>query len=207
MRDLALPPRVISGRSELTEMQQIFLDCYILRIGSPKLLFRMLLGVGKSESMSNTLMTALLNSADGKEYVRQRRKQLEDFFFDGSSDGDDSESPDVSMEEAQKAIYSKVSSELVRGLKDGTINYKSSAIIEKFMQKALDFTADKVEAPEPPRIYLPENCLNCRYRIACESEDVVDDCKWCKYRKSCNERGEVYDQKTQLDIPDEEMKK
>lgn len=204
MRDLALPPRVISGRSELTEMQQIFLDCYILRMGSPRVLFRMLLGVGKSENMSNTLMMALLNSADGKEYVRQRQKQLEEFFFKSTSDDVVIDTTEASMEEARKVIYSKVSQELVQGLKDGTINYKSSAIIEKFMQKAMDFTAEKVEAPEPPRIYLPENCLNCRYRVACESEDVVDDCKWCKYRKSCNERGEVYDQKTQLEIPEEE---
>lgn len=201
MRDLALPPRIASARSELTELQQIFLDCYILRVGSPKLLFRMLLGVGKSESMSNTLMTSLLNSADGKEYVKQRREQLEKFFL-GEAGEEGEDGPDVSMEEAQKVIYGKVSSELVKGLKDGTINYKSSAIIEKFMQKALDFSAEKVEAPEPPRIYLPESCMSCRYRIACESDAVVDDCKWCKYRKSCNERGEVYDQKTQLDIPE-----
>lgn len=206
MRELALPPRIVNRRSELTEMQQIFLDCYILRMGNPRLIFRMLIGVGKSESVSNSMMMALINSSDGKTYVMERTKQLEQFFFHDMGESND-DGVDTSLAEAQKVIYSKVSNELVQGLKDGTINYKSSAIIEKFMQKALDFTAEKVEAPEPPRIYLPENCLNCRYRVACESDDVVDDCKWCRYRKSCNERGEVYDQKDQLDIPEGEIKK
>ena len=111
------------------------------------------------------------------------------------------------MEDVQKTIYNRVSSDLISGLKTGEIDYKSSTIIEKFMQKALDYKSEDTVGPEPPKIYLPENCLNCRYRIACESDDVVDDCKWCKYRKSCNERGEVYDQKTQLEIPEEELKK
>lgn len=206
MREIALPPRIQNSRSQLTEIQQVFLDCYILRLGSPKLIFQLLLAAGKSPSMSNSLMKSLIDCADGKEYIRQRTEQLEKYFFSADSGGN-GEPADVSMEEVQKTIYNRVSSDLIEGLKTGDIDYKSSTIIEKFMQKALDYKSEETVGPEPPKIYLPENCLNCRYRIACESDDVVDDCKWCKYRKSCNERGEVYDQKTQLEIPDEEMKK
>lgn len=206
MRELALPPRIQNSRSQLTEIQQIFLDCYILRMGSPKLIFQLLLAAGKSQSMSNSLMKSLIDCADGKEYIRQRTKQLEEYFF-SAGPGENGEPAEVSMEEVQKTIYNRVSSDLIEGLKTGDIDYKSSTIIEKFMQKALDYKSEETVGPEPPKIYLPENCLNCRYRIACESDDVVDDCKWCKYRKSCNERGEVYDQKTQLEIPDGELKK
>lgn len=203
MTELALPPRPRSDRSELSEMQQVFLDCYILELGNPRVLFRLLLAAGKSEHVSNSLMTALLRSHDGQEYISARKAQLEKYFnaSKNRSPTDESQSTESSLEEAQKIIYAKVSADLVQGINDGSISYKSSAIIEKFMQKALDYSSDKVVEAEPPRIYLPENCRNCRYRIACESEDVVDDCKWCKYRKSCNERGEVYDQKTQLEVP------
>ena len=204
MRELALPPRIQNSRSQLTEIQQVFLDCYILRLGSPKLIFQLLLAAGKSPSMSNSLMRSLIDCADGKEYIRQRTEQLEKYFF-SAEPGGNGEPAEVSMEDVQKTIYNRVSSDLISGLKTGEIDYKSSTIIEKFMQKALDYKSEEAVGPEPPKIYLPENCLNCRYRIACESDDVVDDCKWCKYRKSCNERGEVYDQKTQLEIPEEEM--
>lgn len=204
MRELALPPRIQNSRSQLTEIQQVFLDCYILRLGSPKLIFQLLLAAGKSPSMSNSLMRSLIDCADGKEYIRQRTEQLEKYFF-SAEPGGNGEPAEVSMEDVQKTIYNRVSSDLISGLKTGEIDYKSSTIIEKFMQKALDYKSEEAVGPEPPKIYLPENCLNCRYRIACESDDVVDDCKWCRYRKSCNERGEVYDQKTQLEIPDEEI--
>ena len=204
MKELALPPRIQNSRSQLTEIQQVFLDCYILRLGSPKLIFQLLLAAGKSPSMSNSLMRSLIDCADGKEYIRQRTEQLEKYFF-SAEPGGNGEPAEVSMEDVQKTIYNRVSSDLISGLKTGEIDYKSSTIIEKFMQKALDYKSEEAVGPEPPKIYLPENCLNCRYRIACESDDVVDDCKWCKYRKSCNERGEVYDQKTQLEIPDEEI--
>ena len=206
MRELALPPRIQNSRSQLTEIQQVFLDCYILRMGNPKLIFQLLLAAGKSPSMSNSLMKSLIDCADGKEYIRQRTEQLEKYFF-STEPGENGEPAEVSMEDVQKTIYNRVSSDLISGLKTGEIDYKSSTIIEKFMQKALDYKSEEAVGPEPPRIYLPENCLNCRYRIAYESDDVVDDCKWCKYRKSCNERGEVYDQKTQLEIPEEELKK
>ena len=156
--------------------------------------------------MSNSLMKSLIDCADGKEYIRQRTEQLEKYFFSAEPGGDGTPA-EISMEEVQKTIYNRVSLDLINDLKSGEIDYKSSTIIEKFMQKALDYKNEETVGPEPPKIYLPENCLNCRYRIACESDDVVDDCKWCKYRKSCNERGEVYDQKTQLEIPDEELKK
>lgn len=206
MRELALPPRIQNSRSQLTEIQQVFLDCYILRIGNPKLIFQLLLAAGKSPSMSNSLMKSLIDCADGKEYIRQRTEQLEKYFF-SAEPRENGVPEEVSMEEVQKTIYNRVSLDLIKDLKNGEIDYKSSAIIEKFMQKALDYKSEDTVGPEPPKIYLPENCLNCRYRIACESDDVVDDCKWCKYRKSCNERGEVYDQKTQLEIPEEELKK
>ena len=205
-KSLPLPPRMQDDRSELSDLQMMFLDCHILHLGSSKLLFKLLLGVGKSDVASNSLMTALLNSADGKQYIKNRTEQLEKHYFPsgGSSKSgkkaEDTESINNEMETFQQKLFRKISADLEQDLEEGTIDYKSSAIIEKFMQKALDFKAEDQNAPDPPRIYLPENCDNCRYRLFCESSEVVDDCKLCKYKKSCNERGEVYDYKDQLEV-------
>ena len=121
MKELALPPRIQNSRSQLTEIQQVFLDCYILRLGSPKLIFQLLLAAGKSPSMSNSLMRSLIDCADGKEYIRQRTEQLEKYFF-SAGPGENGEPAEVSMEDVQKTIYNRVSSDLISGLKTGEID-------------------------------------------------------------------------------------
>jgi hypothetical protein len=210
-KTIALPPRIPNSRLALSDLQMMFLDCHILRVGPSKLLFRLILGMGKSESTCNSLANALLNSADGREYIKTRTEQLNMYYFPAhertaGGSGDAAEEGD-NMETFQQKLFTKISKDLEQGLEDGTIDYKSGSIIEKFMQKALDYEAKDKNAPEPPKVFLPESCSKCRYRIFCESEEVMDDCKWCRYRKKCEEQGIVYDVKNQLDIPNEEEAK
>lgn len=200
-RSIELPVRDINERCALTNEQLDFLDCYILGMSTCTTMFQMMFAVGKSKAVAKSLMQSLLNCSDAKEYMRDRKTQLEKHYFGGM--GNDDETTGVDMAEMQKIIYEKVSSDLVSDLKAGAIDYKSSTIIEKFMQKALDFDADKTNAPEPPRIYLPESCMHCRYRLFCESDNVVDECPYCKYRKFAIEHGVEYDHKNQLEIPQE----
>lgn len=198
--DLVLPKRLKNRASELTEIQMIFLDCYIFRIGDPKVIFRYLCAGGKNQSESNNMMASLLRNSDAVDYIKTRKAQLE-IHFDGKPHEESEEHKELTAAEIQATIVRKVLADLGEGIKDGTVDYRSSTIIEKAVQKALDYDVSKDDAPEPPRIYLPENCLNCRYRVAIEeTDDTIDECKCCNYRKSCLEQGIEYDYKTQLNI-------
>lgn len=199
--DLILPKRLKNRASELTDLQMVFLDCYLMRIGDPKVIFRYLCSNGKNQTESNTMMAGLLRNSDATEYLKTRRAQLEVHFGGKTKEGDDAfEQKEMTAAEIQATIVKKVLADLGEGIKDGTVDYRSSTIIEKAVAKALDYDVTKDDAPEPPRIYLPENCLNCRYRIAIEeTDDTIDECKCCRYRKDDLERGIEYDYKTQLD--------
>lgn len=198
--DLILPKRLKNRASELTEIQMVFLDCYILRIGDPKVIFRHLCAGGKNQSESNQMMASLLRNSDAVDYIKTRKAQLE-VHFGGEAKTVDEEHKELTAAEIQATIVRKVLADLGEGIRDGTVDYRSSTIIEKAVQKALDYDVSKDDAPEPPRIYLPENCLNCRYRIAIEETDnTIDECKCCNYRKNCLEQGIEYDYKTQLNI-------
>lgn len=200
--DLILPKRLKNRSSELTELQMVFLDCYIMRLGDPKVIFRYLCSSGKNQAESNAMMAGLLRNSDAVEYIKTRKAQLE-VHFGGKPKGEGSEfeQKEMTAAEIQATIVKKVLADLGEGIKDGTVDYRSSTIIEKAVAKALDYDVTKDDAPEPPRIYLPENCLNCRYRIAIEeTDDTVDECKCCNYRKDCLGRGIEFDYKTQFNI-------
>lgn len=199
--DLVLPKRLKNRSSELTELQMVFLDCYILRVGDPKQIFRYFFGASSSEAKINAGMSSLLRNSDSQEYMNTRKAQLE-VHFTGElrESGEESEVKGFDGSEIKSVIMKKISKDLVQSIEDGTLDYKQGAIIEKFMNKVLDYDEKAESAPEPPRIYLPENCLNCRYRIAIEeTDDTIDECKCCRYRKDSLERGIEYDYKTQLD--------
>ena len=198
--DLVLPKRLKNRASELTEIQMVFLDCYILRVGDPKVIFRYLCAGGKNQSESNQMMASLLRNSDAVDYIKTRKAQLE-VHFSGETKTVDEEHKELTAAEIQATIVRKVLADLGEGIRDGTVDYRSSTIIEKAVQKALDYDVTKDDAPEPPRIYLPENCLNCRYRVAIEeTDDTIDECKCCRYREKCLEQGIEYDYKTQLNI-------
>lgn len=198
--DIVLPKRLKNRASQLTEIQMVFLDCYLLRVGDPKLLFRYLCATGQNQAESNTMMGGLLRNSDAVEYLKTRKAQLEVHFGGKSKEDGEFEQKEMTAAEIQATIVKKVLADLGEGIKDGTVDYRSSTIIEKAVAKALDYDVTKDDAPEPPRIYLPENCLNCRYRVAIEeTDDTIDECKCCRYRKDSLERGIEYDYKTQLD--------
>ena len=204
--DLVLPKRLKNRASELTELQQVFLDCYIFRLGDPKTIFRYLCATGKTQVESNTMMQGLLRNSDAVEYIKTRKAQLE-VHFGGKpkSEGEDAEGKGFDGSEIKSVIMKKISNDLVQSIEEGTLDYKQGAIIEKFMNKVLDYDEKADSAPEPPRIYLPENCLNCRYRVAVEETDeTIDECKCCNYRARCIEQGIEYDYKTQLNIEKED---
>lgn len=146
-------------------------------------------------------MSSLLRNSDSQEYMNTRKAQLE-VHFTGElrESGEESDVKGFDGSEIKSVIMKKISKDLVQSIEDGTLDYKQGAIIEKFMNKVLDYDEKAESAPEPPRIYLPENCLNCRYRVAIEeTDDTIDECKCCRYRKDSLERGIEYDYKTQLD--------
>lgn len=197
--DLILPKRIKNRLSELTEMQMAFLDCYILRIYDPKELFQQLFAVGISPSRANAQLNAFMRNSDVINYLKTRTAQLEEHFFGESEESEDKDAFDGSK--IKSVIMKKISNDLVQSIEDGTLDYKQGAIVEKFMNKVLDFDDSEKEQLEPPRIYLPENCLNCRYRVAIEeTDDTIDECKYCEYRNRCIEQGIEYDYKTQLNI-------
>lgn len=198
--DIVLPKRLKNRASQLTEIQMVFLDCYLLRVGDPKLLFRYLCATGQNQVESNTMMGGLLRNSDAVEYLKTRKAQLEVHFGGKPKEDGEFEQKEMTAAEIQATIVKKVLADLGEGIKDGTVDYRSSTIIEKAVAKALDYDVTKDDAPEPPRIYLPENCLNCRYRVAIEeTDDTIDECKCCNYRARCLEQGIEYDYKTQLD--------
>lgn len=199
--DIVLPKRLKDRTSQLTEIQMVFLDCYLLRIGDPKVIFRYLCSTGKNQAESNSMMGSLLRNSDAVEYLKTRKAQLEVHYGGKPKQEGEFEQKEMTAAEIQATIVKKVLADLGEGIKDGTVDYRSSTIIEKAVAKALDYDVTKDDAPEPPRIYLPENCLNCRYRVAIEeTDDTVDECKCCRYRKDSLERGVEYDYKTQLNI-------
>lgn len=199
--DIVLPKRLKNRASQLTEIQMVFLDCYLLRVGDPKLLFRYLCATGQNQAESNTMMGGLLRNSDAVEYLKTRKAQLEVHYGGKPKTQGEFEQKEMTAAEIQATIVKKVLADLGEGIKDGTVDYRSSTIIEKAVAKALDYDVTKDDAPEPPRIYLPENCLNCRYRIAIEeTDDTIDECKCCNYRARCLEQGIEYDYKTQLNI-------
>lgn len=199
--DIVLPKRLKNRASQLTEIQMVFLDCYLLRVGDPKLLFRYLCATGQNQVESNTMMGGLLRNSDAVEYLKTRKAQLEVHYGGKPKTEGEFEQKEMTAAEIQATIVKKVLADLGEGIKDGTVDYRSSTIIEKAVAKALDYDVTKDDAPEPPRIYLPENCLNCRYRVAIEeTDDTIDECKCCNYRARCLEQGIEYDYKTQLNI-------
>ena len=78
--DLILPKRLKNRASELTDLQMVFLDCYLMRLGDPKVIFRYLCSNGKNQTESNTMMAGLLRNSDATEYLKTRRAQLEVHF-------------------------------------------------------------------------------------------------------------------------------
>lgn len=199
--DLALPKRKNNKFSELTEMQMVFLDNYILRTTNPKVLFHTLLCPEKSERDSNSMMNSLLRNSDAEDYMKTRRQQLLNFFKGESVDGEDGGDDSVDQSEFRKMLMNKFMADMKESISTGTLDYKQGAIVEKFVSKILDYDEREDNAPEPPCLYLPENCLNCRYRIAIEEgENAIDECKFCRYRKHCNENGIEYGPEDQLEI-------
>jgi hypothetical protein len=158
---------------------------------------------GKSDRDSNTALQGLLRNSDTVAYLKERKEQLLAHFSGDTSVSVEAEQR--SQADVRRIIYDRISTDLVDAIKDGTVDYKQGAIIEKFMNKVLDYDDKEETKPEPPRIYLPENCLNCRYRISIEeTDDTIDECKCCQYKKHCNEQGIEYDYKTQIIIKQEE---
>ena len=198
-RNIKIPKRIRSEKIELTDLQMVFLDCFILGIGKPKVIFRLLLTPSNSEKESLSMMQSLLKNSDAKDYMEKRKAQIEEFFFGNGEDKEDS--PKMSEDDIRRLIFNKLSDNIVQSIEDNTLDYKQGDIITKFMIKALDYDDKEVNAPSPPMVYLPENCGNCRYKFACENQNlVIDECKVCRYRQDDLDRGIEYNYKEQLKL-------
>lgn len=198
-RDIRLPKRKKNERLDLTELQMTFLDCYMLQIMEPGTLFRALISPSKTVRESNAMMKSLLRNSDAVSYMRDRKEQLVEYYFGEYKD--EEEIPQRSEEDIRNLIYKKISEDIVESIENKTLDYKQGDILTKFMNKALDYDEKEVNAPEPPKVYLPESCSSCRYRIAIEETDeTIDECLHCRYRQDDLDRGIVYNYKTQLNI-------
>lgn len=201
-RNIRLPKRINNVNSELTEMQKVFLDCYILGIGDSRILFKALLAPADSDRVAMNKMSSLVKNSDAFAYMESRKAQLEKHYFDGVEiESESSDDDDISISEAREIIYRAVSKDLIRDIRDGNVEYKRGSIVEKLINKILEDDTDGKDTIEPPRLYLPESCNNCRYRKFIEEDgNVEDECKYCNYKKNCLERGIEYNQKEQFNF-------
>ena len=203
-RDIRLPKRKKNERLDLTELQMTFLDCYMLQIMEPGTLFRALISPSKTVRESNAMMKSLLRNSDAVSYMHDRREQLEDHYFGGGEKAETVQEKEMSLEDAQKRIVEKATKDLLDAMENDTAEIKNGNVIEKILIKAMEANDTDIDAPEPPRIYLPESCSSCRYRVAIEeTDDTVDECYHCRYRQDDLDRGIEYDYKTQLNIKQE----
>lgn len=192
-----IPKREPNVNTILTEMQMVFLDCCLLKLHNPKDMFAIMFGQNRGKSECKVMYDSLMRNSDAIAYVKNREKQIRGFF--SCTEEPTQPKPTPNQEDIRKVMFDKISVDLVEAIQTGTLDYKQGAIVEKFMNKVLDYDDKQDEKPEPPRIYLPANCLNCRYRIAIEeSDDTIDECEYCQYKKDCNNQGITYDYKTQI---------
>lgn len=211
---LELPMRSANPSMMLTDDQRIFLDCVILGLGEARILFQRIAGVGRVPSECNKMYSALMKSSYAQEYMQQRRKQLLEHLYGDIVEKEEQAAARAAAKAAEEAagesdkpkdlkeVYSRIVKRVTESLAEDIENgkeVKTSGIVEKAVMRAFDSMNEQVVTHDPPKIYLPEDCLNCRYRIFIEEGDEVEDeCQRCRYRIRCKQEGYELDIKEQL---------
>lgn len=143
-----------------------------------------------------------------KDYREQYEKVVEE-FFNARNKKTTKQSKEVTDEEKVAALNS-----IVRYVVDNSIDIEKledPTILLKTADKVKLFDQIGAQEIKPIRV-LPARCKSeCRYRLFCESMvlegQAIDECQYCKALKVAKDNGYKYDPRTNLDIPEDVVKR
>lgn len=145
---------------------------------------------------------------DHKNYQASYRATLK-AFLSGRGDMSDDDSADsaiITEEQKNKAVKAYLLN-VIKLLKTGDIDDPDTMKVLTDIVNKVGWLKGDEEQQLPPQRYLPEQCLQCRYRLFVDNGkkngDLIDECQYCKALKFANNNGYRDTDETRLDLPKE----
>lgn len=148
------------------------------------------------------------NYGKNREYIEAYEKTVEE-FFNARNKKTPKHSREVTDEEKVAALNS-----IVRYVVDNSIDIEKledPTILLKTADKVKLFDQIGEQEIKPIRVLMARCKSECRYRLFCESMvlegQAIDECQYCKALKVAKDNGYKYDPRTNLDIPEDVVKR
>lgn len=212
-RSLILPPPKLEPHWALTQRHTTFLDMTIILPYQHCELYKMVFISAETPVRLQKLASAVVSSADGREYLQSRTAQLTAHFFGETPmimrfgthpdivDGQktDQQIPEHVPEKTVDEILAGMIPKAVKDLQDILKNKNDPNYNDAFrvvLQKIVkDISTEK--GARPPVRYLPETCAQCAYNQWINANCEIL-CHKCKYKKFGDSKGVSFDLKNMM---------
>ena len=172
IRNFKLPPAIKKKMWSLTDKECLFLDMTLVFPLSYADLYKMVLGKDITDAQCRTRSSAVVTSADGKEYLEMRIHQLSEFFFP--------EKKNIKQRGAD-GFSEGFANDVIEILEREALDPNSAIRVEALKMAITKIQKDlaATSSADPPKRYLPVTCSECAYNqwINANCEILCGRCK------------------------------
>lgn len=164
-------------------------------------------GRGKLNDAGKRECSHFWSYGKNREYREAYEKTVDEFFNGGRRKHVETDIDDTRIEGALKKLLNQAIGLLDSG--DNLDPDSVKTIVEVF--RKMNLLRDEQEQEIKPLRFLPSRCGECRYKAFVESSvlegQAIDECQYCKALKVAKDNGYRYDPCTNLDIPEDVVKR